>query len=244
MPLDRKKSALITGAAGGMGQAVCKRLIDKGWSVFGLDHNKARLDILSRELADKSFTPLNCELSDPDLDTHLIHELGDTFKVNGLVNLAGLSVGAPLNLLTKTDWDKSFAVNVTAPMILSKWAAPRMKDSGGSIVNVASPVALVGARKPSYSASKAALMGLTMSLARDLGKHSIRVNALFPGATITYMTKDWDENKRKAIAEANFLKRLCEPGEIAAVIDFLLSDDASFITGTTIDMTAGGMFGH
>lgn len=244
MASDDKKSVLVTGAAGGMGQAVCRRLIEKGWNVVGLDHNKARLDVLARELADKSFTPLIGELSNPDLYALLTQELGEGFQVNGLVNLAGVSLGDPLDSLTKIDWDKSFAVNVTAPMILSKWAAPRMKRTGGSIVNVASPVALVGARKPSYSASKAALIGLTMSLARDLGKHSIRVNALFPGATITHMTKDWDDNKRRAIADANFLKRLCEPREISAVIDFLLSDDASFITGTTIDMTAGGMFGH
>lgn len=239
-----KKSVIVTGAAGGMGQAVCRRLVSKGWNVVGLDHNKQRLDALAHELSAESFMPLFGELSDPDLDSHLNLELGDNFQINGLVNLAGVSVGGPLDSLTKGDWDKSFAVNVTAPMILSKWATPRMKKTGGSIVNVASPVALVGAKKPSYSASKAALIGLTMSLARDLGKYSIRVNALFPGATITNMTLDWDDEKRKAIANGNFLKRLCKPEEIAAVISFLLSEDASYVTGTTIDMTAGGMFGH
>jgi NAD(P)-dependent dehydrogenase (short-subunit alcohol dehydrogenase family) len=147
--------------------------------------------------------------------------------------------------LEDADWLESFAINVSPAMVLARALAPMMAASGGgSIVNVGSPAAIVGARKPSYAASKAALSGLTLSLARNLGPKGIRVNLFLPGPMITPMTEDWPEEKRAAIAASSFLGRLCQPEESAAVIAFLLSPAASYITGAVIDGTAGSMFGH
>lgn len=245
MSRDPVRGALVTGAAGGMGVAVCEALLSRGWQVAGLDHNADRLGALARKLEGRGFTPVLAELSDPKFPEVVEARLGAAAGLRGLVNLAGVSLGDSLERMALSDWEKSMAVNATAPMLLSRWAVPRMRESGGgSIVNVASPVALVGARKPSYSASKAALLGLTMSMARELGSQRIRVNALLPGPVITRMTSDWDGGKRRAVAEGNFLKRLCEPAEVASAVAFLLSDDSSFMTGATLDLTSGGMFGH
>ena len=186
------------------------------------------------------------ELDSPDLVAAVESALPPELPLQGLVYLAAQSVGDEIHSLTDEDWERSLSVNVTPAMKLARFAAPRMKAAGsGSIVNVGSPVAIVGARKPSYAASKAALSGLTMSLARDLGASPpVRVNLVLPGPTVTPLTEDWSEAKRQKIAEGSFLKRLCTPREIAAIIAFLLSDEASYVTGCVLDATAGSMFGH
>ncbi|WP_299311920.1 SDR family oxidoreductase, partial [uncultured Halomonas sp.] len=163
----------------------------------------------------------------------------------GLVNLVGVSRGKPIEQLEDNDWAASFDINVTPAMRLIRLVAPGMRTAGaGSIVNVGSPVGLVGANKPSYAASKAALHGLTMSAARNLGSSGVRVNLLLPGPTITEMTRDWPEERRRAVAQGTFLKRLCQPEEIADMIAFLLGDRSTYLTGSVIDMTAGSLWGH
>jgi NAD(P)-dependent dehydrogenase (short-subunit alcohol dehydrogenase family) len=238
-------TVLVTGAAGGMGQAVCKELVCCGWTVLGVDHNAVRLPLLAKELAGSSFHAVPADLREAHLPELIRPALDAVGGLRGLVNLAGVSQGDAIDDLADRDWEESFAVNSTAPMKLARLCAPYLRASGGgSIVNVASPVALVGTRKPSYAASKAALIGLTMSLARNLGPDNIRVNAVLPGATITHLTVDWSEEKRQRIARGTILGRLCQPVEIARVLRFLLSDDASYVTGAVLDLTAGGMYGH
>ena len=235
---------MVTGASGGMGQSLVELLIGSGARVIGLDHNEKRLRKIAEQLNGEYFRPVVVDIGNDGLETFLMDHLDDVSDLRGLVNLAGVSVGDSIDSLTDADWSRSFDVNVTAAMRLTRFCAPLMQKTGGSIVNVSSPVGFIGARKPSYSASKAALQGLTMSTARNLGSDNIRVNLLIPGTTITFMTEDWPENKRQAIAKESFLGRLCQPDEIARVIRFLLSSDSSYITGSIIDATAGIMFGH
>lgn len=237
------RTVVITGAAGGMGQALCEYLLSLGWVVVGIDHNEARMQELSSKYS--ALQPLIMDLTSPILSQQVLDRLQTLPPLKGLVNLAAISYGNSIELLDDDAWERSFAVNVTPAMRLIRELAPLLRENGGgSIVNVSSPVALVGARKASYSASKSALHGLTLSCARSLGEANIRVNLLLPGPTITFMTNDWSEERQCAIAEASFLKRLCLPQEIAHTIAFLLSDDSSYITGSTVDMTAGSMFGH
>jgi NAD(P)-dependent dehydrogenase (short-subunit alcohol dehydrogenase family) len=244
---DNPKSALITGAAGGMGAALTRSLLSGGWTVFALDHNESRLGALVGSCTDHAerIHPIFGNIEDDNTIRIVESLLAEAGTLTGLVNMAGVSIGDDIEHLEDQDWRACFEVNVTAPMRLSRTAIPFLKASGeGSIVNVSSPVAYAGARKPSYAASKAAMIGLTMSLARNLGKHGIRVNTLLPGTTITYLTSDWSEEKRSAIARENFLGRLCEPEEIASVIEFLLSGAASYMTGSLVDLTAGALWGH
>ena len=240
---------IVTGAAGGMGYAVCTRLLTEGWTVVGLDNHTQRLMELKEEILSKampgSLITLEADLTHPGLEERVSEVIDPSAKLSGLVNLAGISIGDSIEQLTDAAWIESFEVNVTAAMRLSRLCAPLMRQSGGgSIVNVASPVAYIGARKPSYAASKAAIIGLTMSLARNLGPSGIRANILLPGATITNMTGDWTEKRRESVARTNFLNRLCTPDEIASVITFLLGSDSSYMTGAVVDVTAGGMVGH
>ena len=238
-----KGQIIITGAAGGMGMATCELLAQKGYQIIAVDHNKERLDKLQN--LDSTITPIITDLNDPQLTLKVSEAINAAIPVVGLVNLVGVSKGHALDQLTDQDWDEAFAINVTPAMKLTRLLAPLMRQHKyGSIVNVGSPVGFIGARKPNYAASKAALQGLTMSCARNLGADNIRVNLLLPGPTITYMTEDWDVTKRAEIAKGTFLHRLCTPKEIANVITFLISDESSYITGSIIDMTSGSMYGH
>ncbi|MCB1660262.1 MAG: SDR family oxidoreductase, partial [Pseudomonadales bacterium] len=205
--------------------------------------NKARLAELAQ--SHPHIKPLLADLTDVTLVSQVQHQLQDMPPVMGLVNLAGASIGNTIDLLEEDDWQQSFAINVTPAMRLIQAVSPMLRQQQcGSIVNVGSPVGLIGARKPSYAASKSALLGLTMSCARNFGADNIRVNLLLPGPTITEMTKDWSEERCQQIAQGSFFKRLCTPIEVAEVIAFLLSPASRYMTGSIVDMTAGSMWGH
>ena len=242
-PSTKKKTIIVTGAAGGMGRECCRYFCELGWHVLAIDHNKQRLESLS---VFTDIETLCIELDSVRLVAAVDKLLDDMPPLWGLVNLAGISRGDSIENLSEEDWQMSFDVNVTPAFRLIKGLYERMhRDSqGGSIINVSSPVAYIGARKPSYSASKAAMHGLTTSCARNLGKYNIRVNLLLPGTTITEMTSDWSEERQQAIAAETLLQRLCTPQEIAESIGFLLSEHSRYMTGSILDMTCGGMWGH
>ncbi len=237
----KKHSVIVTGAAGGMGRECCRYLSSLGWHVLAIDRNTERLSAL----ASAEISILNIDIADPKLVQQVEAKLAELPPVWGLVNLAGISQGDRLNKLTDEDWQRSFDVNVTPAFRLTQALAPLMqKNGGGSIVNVSSPVGYIGANKPSYAASKAAMHGLTMSCARNLGEQQIRVNLLLPGTTITEMTKDWSLQRQQSIAQETLLKRLCTPQEIAEGIAFLLSEHSRYMSGSVLDMTCGSMWGH
>lgn len=244
MQSNNPRSVVVTGAAGGMGRATCLHLAGLGWQIVAIDRNADRLNEMVQTSA--AIVPLVTDLAAPDLVGRVRAVLASGLHpAAGLVNMAGISVGNTIDRLEDDDWETSFAVNVTPAMQLIRLMAPILREQGGgSIVNVGSPVGIVGARKPSYSASKAALQGLTVSCARNLGEHNIRVNLLLPGPTITGMTHDWDDERRALIAKGSFLKRLCTPEEVARTVAFLVGPDSSYMTGSVVDMTAGSMWGH
>ena len=234
---------VITGACGGMGKAVVQRCLQDGFSVLAIDHRPEDLNHLKQAHAD-TVDVLCADVADARIGHSVLEHLPEPSGVHGIVHLVGVSRGASIETITEEDWQTSFEVNVGAAMRINRALVPYLTARGqGSIVHVASPVAVVGARKVSYSASKAALLGLNVAMARNLGPRGIRVNALLPGPTITRMTQDWSEDKRKRIAQEPFLKRLCTPEDIAGAISFLLGPDSSFVTGTVLDVTGGSAIG-
>lgn len=237
-------TAVITGAGGGMGTATALTLARQGWHVLCIDHNAPALARLESQL-NRQCTTLCRPVQHPELITDTLQLLSELPPVQALVNMVGLSQGGNMVTVQPSEWELAFAVNVTPAMRLIQALGPRMQEQHmGSIVNVGSPVGIVGARKPQYAASKAALHGLTMSAARALGPDAIRVNLLLPGPTITGMTNDWSDEQRHSVAQGTFFKRLCEPEEIASVVAFLVGPDSRYLTGSVIDMTAGSMLGH
>ncbi len=248
---------IVTGVTRGIGSAIAARLVGDGYSVIGLGRDEARLrSWVSSVPTCIDGTPqgeyLSVDLEARTLESELLALLERIDKAHvvlpglsqtpivGLVNAAAISQGDRVDAIQDDEWAHSFAINVTAPMRLTRCLVPRLKLAvGASVVNISSPVAMFGSRKVSYASSKAALLGLTFALARDLGQHGIRVNALLPGPTITGMTSDWTCAKRTAIAERSLLKRLCEPEDVAGTVSFLLGADSAYITGAVLDVTGG-----
>ena len=227
------ETIIVTGAGSGMGAALCRILIERRHTVVPIVQKSTGL---ANEFV--------CDLTDLDLPTLLTARLDAFPPVSGLANVAGTSIGSDLLDSPYEEWSRLIDTNLTAPMTLAKCLIPKMiSRGGGSIVNVGSPVGFLGSRKPGYAASKAGLIGLTMTIARQFGKDGIRCNLLLPGATITNMTQHWDQIKRDRIASTSFLGRLCSTDDIAEVMAFLLSDASRCITGATIDATAGQMLG-
>jgi len=243
MEEENRETIVVAGASGSMGTKLAGALVENGYNVLGMGRNLKVLERLRLEYH-PNFKSLCVDFNSDELEALLKDKLASFAPFAGFVQLSGISRGnQDIESMSLEDWHGSFNVNVHSAFYILRVLIPILKvKKKGSIVLVSSPVGVKGANKASYSASKAALSGLGISLARTLGAYNIRVNTLLPGATITNMTSDWSEAKRKQVAGGSFLKRLCTPEEIANVVLFLLSDQSSYITGSTIDVTAGSIW--
>jgi 3-oxoacyl-[acyl-carrier protein] reductase len=242
----KDKIVFVTGAASGIGRATAKRFLEEG----------ARLVLCDvRELAD---TGLDKEFGAEDaasggarvryVRADVATTLGVTRLVEAmeggidvLVNNAGITRDGTALKLKDEDWDQVVAVNLTAVFRLSQAAARLMKgQSRGVILNAASVVAHNGNfGQSNYVATKAGVIGLTKTLARELGRSGVRVNAVAPGFIETPMTAAVPNAVLAAMAEKTPLHRLGKPEEIASAYAFLASDDASYITGTVLNVDGG-----
>jgi len=239
------KVAFVTGAGQGMGRAMVQRFAEEGAAVVAADINLEAARETIAGLAGGSALALACNVADGASVAAAMATVVERFgRLDVLVNNAG--VGSVDAFLDTPDehWQRVIGVNLTGVFLCSREAARLMHQSGqgGVIVNLSSTAALSGEGPSHYCASKAGVMGLTRSLARELAASQIRVNTIVPGPTNTPMMAgipdDWMQSMVKAIP----LGRMCEPAEIAAVAAFLASDDASFITGQNIAVNGGMAF--
>jgi NAD(P)-dependent dehydrogenase (short-subunit alcohol dehydrogenase family) len=227
-----ERTALVTGGARGIGRAIAERLAETGWNVVvtyntGLDEAKelARthgVEIRRLDLTDRSGT------------MDFARRICEEFSFDGLVNNAGILEKQSFEQLSLDAWDRTLEVNATAPLILAQTIGPQMPP-GGSIVNIASTDAFIGSfRSIAYSASKAALLSVTRSLANVLGTRGVRVNAVTPGWVDSgILTEPYEA------ASLTPVGRNGSPADIAKAVAFLLSEDASFINGTSIVADGG-----
>ena len=234
------RTAVVTGAASGIGAATVARLIADGAAVLAVDRTADGLGGTHTLLAD---------VGQPAAILDIVARATAAFGgLDILINNAGVCPSGPFEAMTDADWDLALAINVTAAMKLSRAALPLLKQSrAGRIVNTGSIMSRYGdAGLVAYATSKHAILGLTRALAMECGPFGITVNCVQPGAIVTGMTK-------AAFADVpgfadhytarSALGRLGEPEDIADVFAFLVSDDARFITGQGL-MVDGGVMTH
>ncbi len=229
-----ENTVIVTGTSSGLGLATAKQLLSENYLVIGIDK-------LTNSIQHKNYHHLEIDLT--QLDIEIIKHAITGKQWYSFIHCAGVSVGNKIGNLMIDDWNYSIEVNVTSAMRLCQLADKLMSD-GGRIILVSSPVAFAGAKKPSYSASKAALHGLTMSVSRSLGARNICVNTILPGPMITGMTADWSEERRRSIATETRLNRLARPEDVSHVICRMLDNEWSYMSASIIDMTCGSMYGH
>jgi len=235
------KSALITGASGGIGGAIARQLHSAGANV-GLSGTRVEaLDALAAELGDRCAV-LPCNLGDTEAVSALIGQADEALgAVDIVINNAGLTRDNLALRLKDADWEEVMAVNLTAAFRLSK-AALRgmMKRRWGRIVNITSIVGVTGnGGQTNYAASKAGIIGFSKSLAQEVASRNITVNCLAPGFIQTPMTDALAEAQREALLTSIPAGRLGVVDDIAAGVVYLASDEAAYVTGQTLHINGG-----
>ena len=241
-----QKVALVTGASRGIGAAIADNLGTAGNIVIGTATTEAGAEKISQRLASKNIVGRGIMLNVTDADSidtvlkAIIEEFG---APTILVNNAGITKDNILMRMKEDEWMDVVNTNLTSVFRLAKSCVrPMTKARWGRIVNISSVVGSMGnGGQSNYSASKAGVEGFARALAKELGSRSITVNTVAPGFIDTDMTKDLPDASKEAMLTQIPLARLGAPEEIAAVVSFLVSDAAGYITGETIHVN-GGMY--
>ena len=236
------KTALVTGASGGIGEAIAKTLHDQGATVAISGTRREKLEEVASNLNSDRVHITPCNLSDREAVNALIGQAEEAMgKVDILVNNAGITKDNLFMRMKDDEWDDVIAVNLTAAFTLMRGAIRgMMKNRSGRIVNIASISGVIGnPGQPNYSASKAGLVGMSKSLAREIAPRGITVNCIAPGFITTPMTGELNEKQVEQIAQAIPSGTFGEPDDIAAAVLYLSSDEAKYMTGQTLHINGG-----
>jgi len=235
------KTALVTGASGGIGEAVARALHAQGATVVLHGTRAEKLEALQKDLGARAFA-LAVDLSDRDAVAGLVDAASALAgPISVLVNNAGITRDGLLMRMKDDDWDSVLEVNMTASMSLCR-AAMRgmMKARTGRIISISSVVGVTGnAGQTNYAASKAGMIGFSKSLAAEVASRGLTVNVVAPGFIKTPMTDVLDESQKSALLTRVPAGRLGHADEIAATVAFLASDEAAYITGATLHVNGG-----
>lgn len=233
------KVALVTGASRGIGRAIAQQLAEQGYVVVGTATTQAGADTIS-EFA----TGLVLDVTKNESIEALMKQVEDTVGApNILVNNAGITSDNLFLRMREEQWDQVIAANLSSVFSLSKACIrPMLKARWGRIVNISSVIALIGnPGQTNYAAAKAGMIGFSKSLAHEVASRGITVNVIAPGFIETDMTKQLDADHQKVMLQQVPMGRMGQARDIAATVQFLVSDAANYITGETIHVN-GGMF--
>lgn len=238
------KAALVTGASRGIGRAICLKLAEAGANIAGVDIDEDTLQETGEKVReqDAEFLPIQADVSNLDQMKDAVSSVTDEWdSLDVLVNNAGITRDGLLLRMKPEDWQSVLSINLTGVFNGLK-AATRtmMRQRSGSIVNMASVVGIIGnAGQCNYSASKAGVIGLTKSAAREMASRNVRVNAVAPGYIVTRMTEQLGDDAKESLMEQIPLDRLGQPEDVAKAVQFLASDASSYLTGQVIRVDGG-----
>lgn len=240
----KDKVVLVTGAAQGIGKATAQRLAEEGMLVAAADRNFAGVEAVAKTItkANGRALPFLLDVATRESWTECVARAVDAFgSIAGLVNNAGLTRDSSLLKMKDADWEAVIDVNLRGPWLGCQTVIPHMTAKGGSIVNLSSESRWGAFGQSNYSSAKAGLVGLTRTVAFEHARHKVRVNAVAPGTVTTAMVEAVPADVRKGWLQNIPLRREADPSEIASVIAFLLSDDASYVTGQIIGVNGGSI---
>jgi 3-oxoacyl-[acyl-carrier protein] reductase len=238
------RTALVTGASQGIGEAVARRLAAQGARVVLAARNEERLKTIAAEIdaGGGCARPLALDIAQPESVAERLKTLPEDFAaVDILVNNAGITADNLLARMSLADWERVLRTNLTGAFAVSREVVRGMiRRRWGRVINVSSVVGLMGnAGQANYAASKAGLIGLSKSLARELGSRSITVNVVAPGYVETAMTAGLNVQEKEKLAAEIVLKRLGTVDDIAWAVLFLASEEGGYITGHTLNVSGG-----
>ncbi len=235
------KTALVTGASGGIGGGIARGLHKQGATVGISGTRREALDALAAELGSRVHV-LPCDLSNSEQVEALVPAAEAAMeRVDILMNNAGLNRDALFVRIKDEDWEKVLAVDLTAAFRLSRAAVyPMMRRRAGRIINITSIVGVTGnAGQANYTAAKAGLVGMSKSLAQEVAGRNVTVNCVAPGFVKSAMTDALGEKIREGILEKVPMKKLGTPEDVAACVIYLASDEAGWVTGQTFHVNGG-----
>ncbi|GAB7095653.1 SDR family oxidoreductase [Halolamina litorea] len=234
------KTVIVTGGTTGIGKAIAARFVDAGANVVIAGRTVETGEAAAEEL-DCTFH--RCDVSEYDQVEALVDAVvAEHGRLDTIVNNAGIGAVGTIEDLTVEDWHRVLSVNLSGVMYGSRAAMPFLKQSDGSIINVASIYGLVGAPAASaYAAAKGGVVNLTRSLAVDYAGDGVRVNSVCPGFVETPMTDEYLDQEQfyEFVRGQTPMGRVAQPEEIAGIVAFLASEDASYITGVNVPVDGG-----
>lgn len=235
-----QKIAIVTGAARGIGLATTKLFLENDWQVAMIDRDEVELQLASEKLPNT--LPIPCDVSMPDAVQEMVSSVYSAFgRIDALVNNAGVAIFQPLEKTDFDAWRMIMATNLDGVFLCTQAIIPALKESGGSVVNIASISALrASTLRVAYGTSKAAVVHLTKQLAVELGEYGVRVNCVSPGPVKTRLAEAVHSPEIiKAYYDAIPLNRSATERDIAETVVFLCSEKAAYITGQMIAVDGG-----
>ena len=242
--MSEKRLAVVTGAARGIGRAIVLELLKQGRIVAGLDINAEQLDELDKVVKEAGFSVITkcVDITDTSQFIQTLESLANEHGGIGiLVNNAGITRDKLMMQMDEGDFDKVISVNLRAAFMATAFAVRSMvRNKFGRIINLSSVAGIMGqAGSSNYAASKAGLIGMTKSVAREVGKKNVTANCIAPGFIMTEMTEVLPDAVKEAAMQIIPVRRFGKVEEVARAVAFLAADDAGFITGQVLCVDGG-----